>query len=100
MRFAASMSLAPIALAIRARMPVVKPIIIPCASCTTTPDTPTAATAASPSFPTQIMSMVGPSDMRVWVIVMGQESASRFLSILPWVQSLPIRRVAALSFVT
>ena len=40
----------------------------------------------------RFMSMVGPSDMRVWVIVMGQESASRFLSILPWVQSLPIRR--------
>ena len=68
--------------------PILRPIIAEFTSMTAIPATPTPAMEADPSLPTHIMSMVGPSILRLLLTIMGQDSSQRLRIILPFVQSL------------
>src|SRR3990170_1383169 len=52
------------------------------------PETPTPAIEAAPSLPTHIMSMVGPSILRLPLTIIGQPNETRLPTMLPLVQSL------------
>ena len=70
-----------------AAVPVKRPVMSEFTTMMAMADTPTPAMEAAPSLPIQIMSMVGPSVLRVLPISIGQLRDIRLPKMLPFVQS-------------
>jgi hypothetical protein len=72
------MNLATIAL-----VPIARPILAEVIAITVILAIPTPAIDAAPSFPTQTMSITGPSILKELLTIIGQDKETRFLKIFP-----------------